>query len=139
MVMKMDDRDKQGDKSEQDLSPKPRENAERLQGMDPGEKRFFLKARHGIYYILGVIEVLLGFRLLFKLLGASTASSFVSGLYAVTNVLSGPFAGIFRTASAKGAGTQFVLEPGTIIAMLVYAVIAMGLVNLVRLRLVGQE
>lgn len=115
------------------------DNPRQMHGMDPGERRFFVRTRHSIYYLLGVIEVLLGFRLLFKLLGASTASGFVSFLYSVTNVLVGPFAGIFRTASARGAGTQFVWEPGTIIAMIVYAVIAKGLVNLVRIRLAGHE
>lgn len=84
-----------------------------------------------VYYILGVIEVLLAFRLVFKLLGASPKSGFVSGIYSVSNIFLSPFTGIFRTASSQGVETQAILEPATIVAMIVYAVIAWGIVKLI--------
>jgi hypothetical protein len=86
-----------------------------------------------VYYILGVIEVLLAFRLIFKLLGANPASGFVSGIYTLSNIFLSPFAGIFRTASTRGVETQSVLEPATIVAMIVYAVIAWGIVKLIEI------
>ncbi|ACL20701.1 YGGT family protein [Desulfitobacterium sp. LBE] len=86
-----------------------------------------------VYYILGVIEVLLAFRLIFKLLGANPVSGFVSAIYSLTNLLMSPFLGIFRTASARGVETQAVLEPATLVAMIVYAVIAWGIAKLIEI------
>jgi len=86
-----------------------------------------------VYYILGVIEVLLAFRLIFKLLGANPASGFVSGIYTLTNIFMSPFTGIFPTASTRGVETQAILEPATLVAMIVYGVIAWGIVKLIEI------
>lgn len=86
-----------------------------------------------VYYILGVLEVLLAFRLIFKLLGANPASSFVAGIYTLSNIFLSPFTGIFRTATARGVETQSVLEPATIVAMIVYALIGWGIVKLIEI------
>ena len=87
-------------------------------------------AERVVYYILGIIEVLLGFRLVFKLLGANPGSVFVSFIYEKTQVLLVPFNAIFRTESTPGIETTAVLEPSTIIAMVVYTLIAWGIVKL---------
>ena len=92
-----------------------------------------LKARKIVYYILGVLEVLLAFRLVFKLLGANPQSPFVSFIYSVSQAFLSPFSGIFRSAVTKGLETQSVLEPTTIIAMIVYAVVAWGIVKLIEI------
>jgi len=84
-----------------------------------------------VYYILGVIEALLGFRLVFKLLGANPENAFVSAIYSISDLFLAPFVGIFRTATAQGVETQAVLEPATIIAMAVYALVAWGIVKLI--------
>ena len=86
-----------------------------------------------VYYILGVLEALLGIRLILKLLGANPKSAFVSFIYTVTGVLLAPFNGIFRTAVTSGIETKSVLEPANIIAMLIYALIAWGIVKLIRI------
>jgi hypothetical protein len=86
-----------------------------------------------VYYILGVIEVLLAFRFVFKLLGANPVSSFVSFIYILSNIFLAPFTGIFRTETTRGFETQAVLEPATIIAILVYAVIAWGIVKFIEI------
>lgn len=92
-----------------------------------------LKARKIVYYILGVLEVLFAFRLVFKLLGANPQSPFVSFIYTVSQAFLSPFAGIFRSAVTKGIEAQSVLEPTTIIAMIVYAVVAWGIVKLIEI------
>ena len=92
-----------------------------------------LKARKIVYYILGVLEVLFAFRLVFKLLGANPQSPFVSFIYTVSQAFLSPFSGIFRSAVTKGFETQSVLEPTTIIAMIVYAVVAWGIVKLIEI------
>jgi len=83
-----------------------------------------------VYYILGLLEVLLGFRLIFKLLGANPGSGFVSFIYSISEVFLVPFNAIFRSAATQGIETEALLEPSTIIAMVVYALIAWGIVKL---------
>lgn len=61
-----------------------------------------LKARKIVYYLLGVLEVLLAFRLAFKLLGANAQSSFVSFIYSVSQAFLSPFSGIFQSSVTKG-------------------------------------
>lgn len=84
-----------------------------------------------IYFLFGVIEVLLLFRLVLKLTGASPASSFVTFIYSLTQIAITPFAGIFRQATTQGVETTAVLEPATIVAIVVYAVLAWGILKLV--------
>lgn len=81
-----------------------------------------------IYYFFGVIEVLLAFRLILKVTGASTSSGFVSGIYAVAGVFAMPFEGIFRRGTASG----MTFEPGTLVAIVVYAMLAWGIVKLLQ-------
>jgi len=86
-----------------------------------------------VYYLLGVLEALLGIRLILKLLGANPKSTFVTFIYDVTGIFLAPFEGIFRSAISSGIETKSVLEPGTIIAMLIYALIAWGIVKLIQI------
>lgn len=81
-----------------------------------------------IYFFFGVIEVLLAFRLILKVTGASMSSSFVSGIYAVAGIFAMPFDGIFR----KGSESGMIFEPGTLVAILVYAILAWGIVKLLQ-------
>lgn len=84
-----------------------------------------------VYFILGVLEIFLGLRLILKLLGASAGNSFVPFIYNVTRIFVLPFSGIFSTAVTQGAETEAVFEPATIIAMLIYALLAWGIVKLI--------
>jgi len=94
------------------------------------EKESFT-SRRVVYYILGILEFLLAFRLVFKILGAEPNSGFVSFIYSVSRVLLVPFTAVFRSAATQGIETKAVLEPSTIIAMIVYALIAWGIVKLI--------
>ena len=84
-----------------------------------------------IYFIFGLIEILFVFRLVLKLTGANPVSGFVSSVYAVTQLFIMPFSGIFPQATAQGAVTTAILEPATIVAIIVYAVLAWGITQLV--------
>jgi hypothetical protein len=86
-----------------------------------------------VYYILGVIEALFAFRLIFRFLGANPGSTFVSFIYSSSGAFMAPFNGIFRSAVNNGIETRSVLEPSTIIAMIVYALIAYGIVRLIEI------
>lgn len=84
-----------------------------------------------IYFIFGIIEVLLAFRLIFKLVGASHGSYFVDLIYTLTGIFIIPFAGIFRQAVGTGVETSAILEPATLVAIVVYVILAWGIVSLV--------
>lgn len=90
-----------------------------------------LKAKKVVYYILGVLETLFAFRLIFKLLGANPWSGFVAFVYSASQVFLAPFINIFRPGVTRGNMTQAVLEPATIIGMIVYAILAWGIVKLI--------
>jgi hypothetical protein len=61
---------------------------------------------------------LLGLRLLLRLLGASTVSSFVSFIYTISYPFVAPFFGIFNTTIDDSVAG---FELGTLFAMLVYS------------------
>ncbi|KKQ24942.1 MAG: hypothetical protein US62_C0047G0005 [Candidatus Woesebacteria bacterium GW2011_GWA1_37_8] len=86
-----------------------------------------------IYFIFGFLEILLTFRLVLKLMGASIASAFVGLIYGLTGIFILPFEGIFRRGFTKGIETTSVLEPSTVVAIIVYAFLAWGVVKLVRI------
>lgn len=93
------------------------------------KKKAIFRMYQIVWYVLGVIELLLGFRFILKMLAANPASGFTSLVYATSDTLVAPFRGIFKAAVSEGS----VLEWSTIIAAIVYAVIAYGLVQLVQL------
>jgi hypothetical protein len=82
-----------------------------------------------IYFILGVLEVILGLRFIFRLLGASVSSDFTTFLYNLAHAFIVPFNGIFNDQTL---GTRSVFELSTLVAMLIYALIGWGLVALSR-------
>jgi hypothetical protein len=82
-----------------------------------------------IWYILAVIEIILGLRIIFKALGANPFSGFVSLIYSISDVLLLPFSGIFPSSVSGNS----VIEWSTIIAAVIYALIAWGIVNLIHL------
>ena len=86
-----------------------------------------------IYFIFGALKILLAFRLVLKLMGASLASGFVRLIYSLTGIFILPFEGIFRRGYTQGVETTSVLEPSTLVAMIVYAVLAWGIVKLVKI------
>ena len=86
-----------------------------------------------IYYIFGALEILLSFRLVLKMMGASITSTFVAFIYGLTGLFILPFEGIFRRGVTQGLETASVLEPATIIAMIVYIIMAWGIVKLIKI------
>jgi len=84
--------------------------------------------------VFGVIETLLGFRLVFKLMGANPGNDIVSGIYKVTQYIVSPFESIFSKVKTEGIETTSVFEPATLIAILIVALIAWGVMKLIRPR-----
>ena len=88
-------------------------------------------ANYVIYFILGIIEILLAFRFVLKITGANPATGFVDFTYAMSQLFVVPFFGIFPRATTDGAVTTAIFEPSTLVAMAVYAVIAWGIAQLI--------
>lgn len=86
-----------------------------------------------IYFIIGVLEIVLAFRFVFKLLGANPASGFVDFIYNLSTIFIAPFMGIFNTSLAKGDVVTSVFEPASLVALIVYGLVAWGIVTLIRL------
>lgn len=90
-------------------------------------------ATNVVWFFVGLIEVILGLRFIFKILGANPASGFISFLYSVSGFLSAPFDNIFgvkATATQQGIS---VFEPSILVAMLVYLLLGWGIVKLLHL------
>ncbi len=81
-----------------------------------------------IMFIFGVIEVFIGIRFILMLLGANAEAGFVKMIYGVSGVFMAPFVAIFNTQKAGGA----VFEWSALVAIAVYALVAWGLVALIR-------
>ena len=79
-----------------------------------------------VWYILGIIEILLLFRFVFKFLGANPNAGFTSFIYGVTYIFAAPFLKVFRLTHVEGS----IFEWTTLLAMLVYWIIAIGIVKL---------
>lgn len=86
-----------------------------------------------VYFMFGILEILLIFRFVLKLMGASASSAFVSFIYAVTGILILPFENIFSRWFTQGVETTSVIEPATLIAIIVYGILAIGIVKLIRI------
>lgn len=80
-----------------------------------------------VWYVVGVIIVLLAMRVVLQLLGANDNASFVSFIYTVSNVFAAPFYGIFGYQPTYG---KSYLEISTIVAILVYAIVGWGIARL---------
>lgn len=92
-------------------------------------KKAIFRSYQIIWYILGVIEVLLAFRVVLKFIGANAYSGFTSLIYSVSSPFALPFSGILGTT----VSSNLVFEWSTLIAMVVYAVVAYAVVALFQL------
>ncbi len=88
-------------------------------------------AQNIVWYILGVLEVVLAIRFVLKLLGANSANAFVDLTYSISGIITAPFDSIFGVTSTTTGDTNSVFEPSIIVAGLVYMLIAWGVVKLI--------
>lgn len=79
-----------------------------------------------VWYVVGVIEVLLAFRFVLKLMGANPQAGFTAFIHGVTYVFAAPFLGVFRLTQVAGS----VFEWTTLLAMFVWWALAVAVVKL---------
>jgi hypothetical protein len=94
------------------------------------KKKSILRTYEIIWVVVGIIEILLLFRISLRALGADPTSGFASLIYTISYPLAAPFFGILRTNYGTG---NSVFEWSTIIAAAVYVVVAFILVQLLGL------
>jgi uncharacterized protein YggT (Ycf19 family) len=87
-------------------------------------------AARAIWFVGGVIMALLALRFLLRLLGANPANGFADFIYTVSHPFAAPFFGLFSYTADLARG-RFEFE--TLIAIVVYGLIAWGLARLVTL------
>src|SRR6185503_9581130 len=79
-----------------------------------------------VWYILGLLEALLAFRFVLKLLAANPTAGFSSFVYNVSYPFAAPFLNVFHITRIEGS----VFEWTTLLAMLVYWLVALAIVKL---------
>lgn len=79
-----------------------------------------------IGFFFGVLEALIGIRVLLRLIGANPGNAFASLVYNFTALFLAPFNGLVPTPAAG----PMVLEVSSIIAILVYALVAWAIIRL---------
>jgi len=84
-----------------------------------------------IWYIAGVLLVLLAFRFVLALLGANPSNQFANFIYSVSHPFVAPFFSLFGYDLKYGVSR---FETFTLVAMLVYTVVAWGLARLFTLK-----
>ena len=79
-----------------------------------------------VWYLLGLLEILMLFRFVLKLLGANPSAGFTSFIYGATYIFVAPFLSVFRISYVSNN----IFEWTTLLAMLVYLVIAIAIIKL---------
>ena len=84
-----------------------------------------------IWFVAGIILILLAFRFILALLGANPGNAFANFIYDTSHPFVAPFFGLFNYNNVNLGVGHF--EVYTLIAMLVYGAIAWGLSALVNI------
>ena len=92
-------------------------------------------AQRVIWFIVGVVNAFLITRFILLLLGANNDAGFVTFVYNITAPFVSPFVGIFGEPTYG----QFMIEWSSLLAIIVYSLIAWGLVKLITLSNPKQE
>ncbi|MDP3956790.1 MAG: YggT family protein [bacterium] len=79
-----------------------------------------------VWYVLALLEALLAFRFVLKLMAANPGAGFTAFIYGITYVFSAPFLAVFPRSQVEGS----ILEWTTLLAMLVYWLIAFAIIHL---------
>jgi len=94
----------------------------------PSDQRsFIVKLTQLVWLLFGILEALIGLRVVLKLIAANPNSPFAVLVYRLSSLFVWPFSGLTRTPAANG----MVLDIPSIIAMLVYALVAWVIVRLI--------
>lgn len=95
------------------------------------QRAFTYQVTGFLWLMFGALEALLALRLILKLLAANPGNPFAQVVYGLSDIFVWPFIGLTVTPSAAG----IVVEIHTVVAMVVYAILAWLFISVVRLLL----
>ena len=82
-----------------------------------------------ISFVFGLIEIIIGFRILLLMLGANPNTPIVNWIYSVSSTLLYPFQNIFPSPVL---GKGFVLDMSALVGLLIYALISYLISELIK-------
>lgn len=91
----------------------------------PSTKPLF-KGTQIVWYLLGLLEVVLAFRFVLKLSAANPGAGFSSFIYGLSWPFTAPFLAVFPRTVVEGS----IFEWTTLLAMLVYWMVAYAIIKL---------
>src|SRR3989344_675169 len=103
---------------------------------DSGTVRPLYRGTQVVWYLLSIIEALLAFRFLLRLIGANTAAGFTDFIYTISYPFVQPFQNVVRSARVEGGS---VVDWNILIAMAVYWLVAWAIVRLFFMGRPGSE
>ncbi len=86
----------------------------------------YSRASTVVWTLTGFVEIVVAIRIIFKLIGANAGNGFVRFIYDISGVFVNPFQGIVRDVSSGSS----VFEINSLIAMLIFILIAWGVLKL---------
>lgn len=102
--------------------------AERLHTqLEAGQRQVLLKLSQFLWLGFGILEGLIGLRIVLKLIAANPRAPFAQLVYQVTQPFLAPFVGLTPTPAANGV----VLEVYAIVALFVYALLSVLIERLI--------
>lgn len=78
-----------------------------------------------VWYLLGVIEILLALRFVLKFIGANVSAGFTQFIY----VISSPLAGSFMNVVNPSQVGKSIFDWSILLAMIIYALVAWGVIK----------
>jgi YggT family protein len=115
------------DKIEIDEAPGYQRRRRVIRDVGAQQKQTLSKISQFIWLLFSVLEMLIGLRVILKLVAADPNNVFANFIYHVTSPFLQPFFGLMPTPTAEG----MVLETSSIVAMLAYALLAWFIIRLI--------
>ncbi|NCU42191.1 MAG: YggT family protein [Candidatus Moranbacteria bacterium] len=88
--------------------------------------KFLYYSTQILWFLLGILEALLVFRFILKLLAANPSAGFTHFIYVTSNPFIEPFVNVFTMTTVEGS----IFEWTTLLAMLVYGLVGYGISKL---------
>jgi YggT family protein len=92
-----------------------------------GQREATFKVTQVLWLLLGLLEGLIGLRIIFKMIGVNVANTIASLLYSVTDFFLAPFSNLLQNPSAG----NMVFEVTSLIAMIIYLLIGWALIRII--------
>lgn len=87
-----------------------------------------------IWWLVGIVDVLITFRFILKMIAANPSNGFANFIYGLTDFMVSPFLGLVNTPVGQDGS---MIEIGSLFAIVFYTVVAWVIVQLLRILFAG--